>query len=45
MVMKKWVCPVCKYIHESDAPPVRCPVCQTEAERFTEKEDSESEAS
>ena len=25
--MKKWVCPVCGYVHEGDTPPEKCPVC------------------
>ena len=26
--MKKWVCPVCGYVHEGDTPPEVCPVCR-----------------
>ena len=33
--MKKWVCPVCGYVHEGDTPPERCPVCKVPGERFT----------
>ncbi len=25
--MKKWVCPVCGYVHEGDVPPEKCPQC------------------
>ena len=25
--MKKWVCPVCGYVHEGDTPPEKCPLC------------------
>ena len=25
--MKKWVCSVCGYVHEGDAAPEKCPVC------------------
>lgn len=34
--MKKWVCTVCGYIHEGDAPPEKCPTCQAPAEKFKE---------
>ena len=26
--MKKWVCPVCGYVHEGDTPPEFCPQCK-----------------
>ena len=32
--MKKWVCPVCGYVHEGDTPPEKCPVCKVPGERF-----------
>jgi rubredoxin/uncharacterized membrane protein len=32
--MKKWQCTVCKYIHEDDAPPEKCPICGVPASRF-----------
>jgi rubrerythrin len=35
--MKKFVCQVCGYIHEGDAPPTKCPVCQAPASKFTEQ--------
>ena len=25
--MKKWICPVCGYVHEGDTPPEKCPQC------------------
>ena len=34
--MKKWVCPVCGYVHEGDPPPEFCPQCQVPGEKFTE---------
>ena len=34
--MKKFVCPVCGYVHEGDAAPERCPVCKVPAEKFNE---------
>ena len=33
--MKKWVCPVCGYVHEGDVPPAECPVCHVAGEKFT----------
>ncbi|NLB28822.1 MAG: NADH peroxidase [Clostridiales bacterium] len=35
--MKKWVCTVCGYVHEGDAPPDFCPVCKAPAEKFKEQ--------
>lgn len=35
--MKKWVCTVCGYVHEGDAPPDNCPVCKVPAEKFKEQ--------
>jgi len=32
--MKKWVCVVCGYVHEGDAPPEKCPVCKAPASKF-----------
>ena len=34
--MKKWLCPVCGYIHEGDTPPEFCPVCKVPGSRFSE---------
>ena len=34
--MKKWVCTVCGYIHEGDAPPETCPVCGADKSMFEE---------
>ncbi len=34
---KKWVCSVCGYVHEGDAPPENCPVCKVPAEKFKEQ--------
>ena len=34
--MKKYVCSVCGYVHEGDAPPANCPVCKVPAEKFNE---------
>jgi len=34
--MKKYVCPVCGYVHEGDSAPERCPQCKIPGDRFTE---------
>ena len=34
--MKKFVCPVCGYVHEGDAAPEKCPVCKVPGSKFTE---------
>jgi len=34
----KWVCTVCGYVHEGDAPPAYCPVCHAPASLFTRVE-------
>lgn len=34
--MKKYVCSVCGYVHEGDAPPASCPTCKVGPEKFTE---------
>ncbi len=39
--MKKWQCSVCKYIHEGDEPPEKCPVCGVPASRFVLLEEPE----
>lgn len=36
--MKRWRCTVCNYIHEGDAPPERCPICNVPASKFVEIE-------
>ena len=35
--MKKWVCPVCGYVHEGDTPPEFCPQCKVPGSKFTEQ--------
>lgn len=37
--MKKWVCSVCGYIHNSNNPPVECPQCSSSSEEFSIKKD------
>ncbi len=34
--MKKWECSVCGYIHEGEEPPLQCPVCKADREKFFE---------
>ena len=34
--MKKYVCSVCGYVHEGDAPPANCPVCKVPSDKFKE---------
>ncbi len=34
--MKKWVCPVCGYVHEGDEAPEFCPQCKVPGSKFTE---------
>jgi rubrerythrin len=35
--MKKFVCAICGYVHEGDAPPEKCPQCGAPQEKFYEK--------
>ena len=35
--MKKWVGPVCGYVHEGDVPPEKCPQCGVPGSKFTEQ--------
>lgn len=32
--MKRWICTVCKYIHEGEAPPETCPICSAPSSDF-----------
>ena len=34
--MKKFVCPVCGYVHEGDSAPEKCPQCGVPGSKFTE---------
>ena len=34
--MKKFICTVCGYVHEGDAPPEECPICKAPANKFGE---------
>ena len=35
--MKKFVCSICGYVWEGDAPPAECPQCKAPAEKFNEQ--------
>lgn len=37
--MKRWICVICGYIHEGEAPPATCPVCKAGPEAFELLED------
>lgn len=37
--MKRFICTVCGYIHEGDAPPEVCPICKVSAAKFKEMTD------
>ena len=34
--MKKFVCPICGYVHEGDTPPAECPICHAPGSKFNE---------
>ena len=36
--MAKYVCNVCGYVYEGDAPPAECPQCKAPASKFTKQE-------
>lgn len=38
--MRKYVCSVCGYVHEGDAPPERCPQCKAPASKFVLKDET-----
>ncbi|MBQ7547563.1 MAG: NADH peroxidase [Clostridia bacterium] len=35
--MKKFVCPICGYVHEGDTPPEKCPICGVAGDKFLEQ--------
>lgn len=35
--MKKFICPVCGYVHEGDTPPEKCPQCGVPGSKFKEE--------
>ena len=32
--VRKWICPVCGYVHEGATPPELCPICKVTASKF-----------
>ena len=42
VIMAKWVCNVCGYVHEGDTPPEACPVCKAPASKFTKQDEEMS---
>ncbi len=38
IIMAKWVCTVCGYVHEGDEPPKTCPVCKVKSDKFKKQE-------
>ena len=38
--MKKYICTVCGYVYEGDAPPERCPICNVGPEKFEEQKEA-----
>lgn len=38
--MKKFVCPVCGYVHEGDTPPEKCPQCGVPGSKFNVVEEN-----
>lgn len=39
--MKKYICPVCGYVHEGNEPPEKCPICGVPGEKFKVEEEGE----
>jgi len=42
--MSKWECSVCGYVHNEEAPPEQCPVCEAPAKMFKEVLEEQPEA-
>lgn len=40
LIMKVWQCTVCKYIHQGEEPPEKCPVCGVDKSKFIEIDES-----
>lgn len=38
--MTKWICTVCGYVHEGEAPPEKCPQCGAPKEKFEKQGDT-----
>ncbi len=39
--MKKWICPVCGYVHEGDEPPAFCVQCKCPGSKFKLQQETE----
>ena len=39
--MKKFICPVCGYVHEGNEPPEKCPICGVPGAKFKVEESAE----
>ena len=39
-MVKKFICPICGYVHEGTEAPERCPQCKVPASKFKEVEES-----
>ena len=37
--MKRFICTVCGYVHEGDAPPDVCPICKASSDKFIEQKE------
>jgi len=37
IILKKFICVICGYTHEGDAPPAHCPQCKAPASKFKEQ--------
>ena len=42
LIMAKYVCKVCGYVHEGDAAPSECPVCHASSDKFEVQSDEMS---
>ena len=40
-MVKKWICPVCGYVHEGETAPERCPQCNAAGSKFKLAEETE----
>ena len=39
-MVKKWICPVCGYVHEGETAPESCPLCKVPGEKFKLSEEN-----
>ncbi|MGK0467634.1 MAG: rubrerythrin [Clostridium sp.] len=39
IIMKRFVCSICGYIHEGEQPPEICPICKADKSKFNEMKD------